>query len=575
MIRSAGTIAPLLRALLFTSASFAALSAVAVGTVGCQDENAPETWVKKLNDPIQRPAAIKRLMQFFEDSMTRANKDRNDPNVKALLDKIVDPLSKTYVDGQLDDRTRVELIKFLSDTRDTRAKAAWIKACSAFADGKGASEEDVRWAAPAIGATKLEEGATALGQAFAKLEAGTQKGSQAYKNVHDAMVQLASPSWKSLMLERLNRKVEKPSGAGDAGKVAAYQNEQFWQTTAAEILGELKDVTAVKPLLKVVMTPSKADFAQTASVALIKVGKEAMPVLLGALAGKDPELVEYAKSVSGGSPEEAKSYVRASAVVLGAIGRPEAAGPMMQALDGADSDVSRAIIARELTKLPTKPEIERAFQSAFEKVSPTALMPPGGQNARAELMEAAAHFYDSQLVGWCLKQISGAKGGENEKNAVQIAALVTAIKLMNKGQAGEVKGVVDKEGTPIEKDAWKLAADVVHGCGDNVGCYLSKIQEPAAQEEKTQFIGIKAAYMLGILGNAGTSMEIVKQLPKVKNAAVRFTAASAIDHLTQKEPASVADALQKIVDENKAKDDKNMMQADAPVKQVVYRLRAR
>ena len=68
MIRSARTIAPLLRALLITSATSAALSAVAVGTIGCQDENAPETWVKKLNDPIQRPAAIKRLMQFFEDS---------------------------------------------------------------------------------------------------------------------------------------------------------------------------------------------------------------------------------------------------------------------------------------------------------------------------------------------------------------------------------------------------------------------------------------------------------------------------------------------------------------------------
>ena len=78
-----------------------------------------------------------------------------------------------------------------------------------------------------------------------------------------------------------------------------------------------------------------------------------------------------------------------------------------------------------------------------------------------------------------------------------------------------------------------------------------------------------------ILGNAGTSMEIVNQLPKVKNAAVRFSAAQAIDHLTQNQPAPVADALQKIVDENKAKDDRNMMQADAPVKEIVYRLRAR
>jgi HEAT repeat protein len=575
MIRTARTIGPLIRALLFTAASATAIAAAAVGMVGCQDENAPETWVKKLGDPIQRPAAIKRLIQFFEDAMTRANKDRTDANVKALLDKIIDPLTKTYTDGDLDERTRIELIKFLADSRDPRAKAAWIKACSGFAEGKGASEDDVRWAAPAIGATKLEEGAQALGQAFVKLEAGTQKGSQAYKNVHDAMVQLASPSWKGIIVERLNRRIDKPAGAGDNAKVAAYQNELFWQTTSAELAGELRDPAAVKPLFKIVMTPSKADVAGTASVALIKIGKDAVPFLINALAGKDADLVDYAKANSGGSPDEAKSYVRAAAVVLGAIGRPDATGPMLQALESADSDVTRSIIARELTKLPPKPEVVKAFQAAYDKVSPTALMPPAGQNARSQLMEAAAHFYDAQMVPWVLKQIKDAKGGENEKNAVQISALVTGIKLMTKAQAPEVKAAVDKEGTPIEKDAFKLAADVVNGCGDNVGCYISKVQEPAAQEEKTQFTGIKAAYMLSILGNAGTSMEIVKQLPKVKNAAVRFSAVSAIDHLTQQQPAPVADALQKIVDENKAKDDRNMMQADAPVKEIVYRLRAR
>src|SRR5882724_2180531 len=202
-------------------------------------------------------------------------------------------------------------------------------------------------------------------------------------------------------------------------------------------------------------------------------------------------------------------------------------------------------------------------------------MPPSQQNARSQLMEAAAHFYDPQLIPWLLKQIKDAKGGENDKNAVQLSALVTGIKLMNKSQTADVKAALDKEGTSIEKDAFKLAADVVNGCGDNVACYLAKVQEPAAQEEKTQFVGIKAAYMLSILGSAATSMEIVKVLPKVKNAAVRFSAVQAIDHLTQKEPIAVADALQKIVDENKAKDDRNMMQADAPVKEIVYRLRAR
>ena len=574
MLRTVRIVAPILRGLLFTSASALVVPAAVSMLQGCADENAPETWVKKTSDPIQRPAAIKRLIQFYEDAITRANKDRNDPSVKAVLDKVIEPLTKIYVEGQLDDRTRIELIKFLAESRDVRAKDAWIKACAGFASGQGASEDDLRWAAPAIGATKLEEAAPALGQAFVKLEAGTQKGSQAYKNVHDAMMQVVSPTWKGLLIERINRPIDKPAGAGDGGKIAAYQNEQFWQTTSAELLGELKDPAAVKPLFKVVMAPSKADIAGTASMALIKIGKNATPLLLAALGSKDAELADYAKTLSS-NPDDMKAYVRSAAVVLGAIGRADATVPMINALESADTDVTRAIVARELTKLPATAESSKAFETAFEKVSPTALIPPAGQNARAQLLESAAHLYDPQVVPWLLKQVKGAKGGEGEKDVTQIAGLVSAIKLMTKAQAAEVKAMVDKEGTGIEKDAYKLAADVVSGCGDNAGCYIAKLQEPAAQQEKTQFIGIKAAYMLAIVGNAGTSSEIVKQLPKVRNAAVRFAAVSAIDHLTQKDTGPVADALQKIVDENKAKEDRNMMQADAPVKEIIYRLRAR
>lgn len=577
MLRSARRVAPILRALLLASVGSSVAIVAGAASVGCTDENQPETWVKRLDDPVTRPAAIKRLIQFFEDAMTRANKDRNDPSVKALLDKVVDPLAKTYTDGNLDDRTRIELIKFLADTRDARAKPAWIKACSSFAAGGGANEDDVRWVAPAIGALQLEDAAEALGQAFVKVQAGTQKGSQAYKNVHDAMLQLKSPSWKALLLERINRPIDKPGGGGaaDSAKVTPYQNELFWQTTAAELLGELRDPGAVKPLFKVVLAPSKADIAASASVALIKIGKDASQPLIDAMLGKDADIVDFAKTQAGGNAEEAKAYVRTAAVVLGAIGRADAVGPVTQALGAADSDINRAVLARELTKLPTTPDSEKAFQAAFEKVNPTTLIPPLGTNGRSQLMEASAHFFDPQLVPWLIKQIKTAKGGENEKDVVQTAALVTAIKLMNKSQVADVKASVDKEGTPIEKDAFKLASEVVGACGDNVGCYLSKIQEPGAQEEKTQFTAIKAAYMLAIVGNAGTSMEIVKQLPKVKNAAVRFAAVSAIDHLTQKDSAPIADALQKIVDENKAKDDRNMIQADAPVKEIVYRLRAR
>jgi hypothetical protein len=105
--------------------------------VGRARRKRSETWVKKLGDPIQRPAAIKRLIQFFEDAMTRANKDRNDANVKALLDKIIEPLTKTYVDGDLDERTRIELIKFWP-THATYAPRPPGSRRNGFAEGKGA-----------------------------------------------------------------------------------------------------------------------------------------------------------------------------------------------------------------------------------------------------------------------------------------------------------------------------------------------------------------------------------------------------------------------------------------------------
>lgn len=571
MLRTVRKLAPTLCALSFAVVAPATL---AVTLVGCADESQPETWVKRLEDPVKRPSAIKRLVQFFEDAMTRANKNREDASVKALLDKIVEPLSKTYVEGKLDDKTRIDLAKFLADTRDVRAKGAWIKACSEFAKGGEASEDDLRWVAPAIGAAKLEDAAEALGQAFVKLQAGTQKGSQAYKNVSEAMLALKSPSWKTLLLERINRPMEKPAGRGDESKVAAYQNEQFWQVTAAQILGELRDKDAVRPLLKVVMTPSKADVAATASTALMKIGPQAVPTLILAMTGQDADIVDYAKSQSGGSPEQASSYVRTAAVVLGAIGRAEAAAPITTTLEAADSDVNRAVLARELTKLPQTAENEKAFQAAYDKLSPTALIPPG-TNARQQLVEAASHFYDASLVPWLLKQVKDAKGGENEKGVVQTAALVSSIKLATKAQLADVKAAVDKEGTQIEKDALALATDVVGKCDEVVACYLAKVQESAAQTEKSQFIGIKAAYMLGVLGNEQTPMAIVQALPKVRNAAVRFSAVAAIDHLVRANGAAVADALQKIVDENKAKDDRDLMQADAPVKEIIHRLRAR
>src|SRR6266511_2747631 len=100
-----------------TALPLAALACAATATsmVGCGDENDPKTHVKKLDDPAQRAGAVKRLAQFFEDTMTKANKNRESKEVKDLLDVIVEPMTKVYTAGNLDEKTRKELAKSLNN----------------------------------------------------------------------------------------------------------------------------------------------------------------------------------------------------------------------------------------------------------------------------------------------------------------------------------------------------------------------------------------------------------------------------------------------------------------------------
>ena len=126
-------------------AAAAPLIVLATGAllVACDDENDPKTWVKRLDDPAQRGNAIKRLTQFYEDGMTKASNDAQAPEIKSLLDTIVDPLTKTYTAGGLDDKTRVDLMKFLAETHDARTQPALAKALTSFEMGKTDDETRV------------------------------------------------------------------------------------------------------------------------------------------------------------------------------------------------------------------------------------------------------------------------------------------------------------------------------------------------------------------------------------------------------------------------------------------------
>jgi HEAT repeat protein len=556
-----------------------AVGAASALALACQDESAPEYWVEKLEDKAWRPRAIKRLEQFFEDAVTKANKNMDAPEVKSLVDKIAAPLTETYVSSysDLDENVRVSLIKLLAALRDPRTEPALSKALDEF--GKtGRGGEDIKWAARAAADLKLESMSDEVLGAFFKLRADSKEGGGAYRDFNEAMLKFASKSWSPRLIQALNVPMEIPvAGEENKEKISDFRNQQFWQTTAAQLLGEIGDPAAVEPLIKVVVDPAKANAAATAILALVKIGKPAVERASKLIAGQDKALSDYAleraRKASPTSPTEDPD-VRAAAIILGTIGSPVAAPSLIEALSKQKSEDTRAVITRELAKLPPSEPVLTAFKSGYESLSADAVIPPG-QPAQPVLAESAATFFDPSLIPWLIAEAKGAKGDEDVKKGTQAAITVAVIKLARPADLEAVKGAVQSYGTQLERDVFVQAEGLLNSCKGKVECYLAAIEKEESQDKKSQFVGIKAAYMIGVLGNEGTRDELVKRMSGLYNAAVRFTAVMAIDHLSPKGSNAAADELQKQVDANVKSADAEKIAGDAPVKQVIYRLRSR
>lgn len=585
MLRTARRIAPLLRSLVFSGATAVAAATLLTGMVGCADENDPMTHVERLDDPSTRSAAVKRIIQFFEDAMTRDEKNREGPTVKPLLDKIVEPMAKACVSGDLDERTQSNLVKFLSDARDPRAEPCFVKTLKEYKpDG---NEEDVRWVARAVGPMKMKAAGEPMLQVFSKLRPSKPKADAIYRDVHDAMVDLADPS----MVPQLIALVGRPIADRKDGMV--LKDEMFWQITAAEMLGNLKSAEAVKPLLKLILSPMKVEAGNTALMGLIKIGKASIAPTAALLAGTDTELVEYSKveNVKAGTGPDGKpsadaqkaaatAHLTTATAILCAIGRTEGIAPVLDAIGKAPDDTTRALMARELVNLPNTPEVKKAFQDAFDK-TPASLSTPLIGGAREALLDKATWFFDASMVPWMVKTAKDTKGDAEDVDALRTSTLLAAIKLMRPDQVAlvdELATMKTGQGSEVGKAVAKelgIAKQIVSDCKENVECYLAKLAEPASQAKETRFQGIKAVYMVGVLGNEGTRDKILATMPKLTTAETLGLAGVVIDHFSPKGDPKIAAAFQKMIDDAATSKSPDKIANTASLKQVTYRLEAR
>ena len=184
----------------------------------------------------------------------------------------------------------------------------------------------MKWAARAVGDMKLEAAAPAMLAAFGKLRAASKEATMVYRDFNEAMVEMAHGGWAPELITKLEAELKRPSGddAKKPDKIEDYKNQLFWQTSAAQILGEIGDPKAVDPLIKVLLDPAKVDVHATAVLALVKIGKPATERAIQILRDKDPKMAEFAairtkKATGAKQAPTDKPHVRMAAIILGTI----------------------------------------------------------------------------------------------------------------------------------------------------------------------------------------------------------------------------------------------------------------
>lgn len=523
----------------------AAVTLAATSLVACADENDPKTWVKRLDDPAQRTPAIKRLNEMFDSAMSASSNNREDAKVGAVVDASAEALAKSYIAGNLDEKTRKDLMKLLAEMGDPRAAPAFAKAFQDFEPGK--NDEDVKFAAQGTSrlaqANKLTDQALidALWDVFAKFQPSKAKSINLVKDLQTAVKTVKHPSYAPKAVTMLAAPVTDPKDPAQG-----MDQIQFWQLTAVQIIGDLKFTPGVKPLVTVLMTPTKRDLTFPVRLALHKMPKEAEPVLIQALKAEG----DFAK-LAEAYPENA--YLPLIAEPLAYISRPAGREALVSVLEKSTNDQNRTALATYLTYFPTDAKLIKSYTDAYAKVAPdAAIAMMGGSNGHAILAGAAANFFDSSLTEWILKEVAAAKG--EAADSMPASGLPAAIKIMTADQAKAVEAAVAKiPGQAIEKDMFKSAKGVLDKCTKDVACYLGVLDTPVPSSPPAAKMGhVKAVYMATMFKDDATKGKMIGLVEKIKDGSVRLALLEAIDHLSPQGDAAVADKLEKLVESETA-----------------------
>ena len=124
-------------------------------------------------------------------------------------------------------------------------------------------------------------------------------------------------------------------------------------------------------------------------------------------------------------------------------------------------------------------------------------------------------------------------------------------------------------------EAHEKASKLLGQCKQDAACYLAEAKKSSNQTKNNQIVAIKAVYAFQHVKGAESAKLLVDEMPGFEEAAIRYTAAQAIDHHSPKGNATLAKSLEEIINKRKSSPDKAKVAADKPLRDAVYRLQAR
>jgi HEAT repeat protein len=344
---------------------------------GCEDENAPKTWVGKLGEDRKRPGAMRHLRQLWETRVTAAHDNLQDREVQAFLNEALPAIVDAFRAHPQEVSTRKEAIPILAGCHDPRAVPALLSALE-FSPGNSDSERIALQAAQA-----LEVLRPTSPDALQKLLAGIDRavGSQgSAPQIREAILLTLGAIGDRSVVPRLRDILKRPL------------DQQDFRTArgACQALGRLGDPAAVDALVYAlyVRVRSNGVFPYAAR-ALVHLGATvAVPAIINAMEGHNGEVMLLLQS-----------YATAPGAEVPPPGTLQ--GVALDALRGfADRRAIAPLItlAQNRTVLTDAPSARLLRARAAEALAYSALPLPPNDPERARAYDVVAQLFNEEPV---------------------------------------------------------------------------------------------------------------------------------------------------------------------------------